>query len=118
MNLLHRGAAFLPGEHSFKGFAKVGQEARGDRCTIKEARWLAWEDRGLAFEITANRFLHHMVRYLVGTMVEIAWGRRPLLDIEELLSKPGSQLVTSPPAPPEGLFLTGVHYPEDDSGLN
>jgi len=72
----------------------------------------------LAFEITANRFLHHMVRYLVGTMVEVAMGRRPLLDIDELLTNPETELVTSPPAPPEGLFLTRVHYPGDHSGLD
>ena len=118
VDLLHRGAALLLGEQSFRAFAKVGQESRGDRCTVTEARWVLWEDLGVAFLITANRFLHHMVRYLVGTMVEVARGRRPLDDLVRLLTLPDTELTTSPPAPPEALFLTGVHYPEDDSGLD
>ena len=42
-----------------------------------------WRDRpgGLVFEIEANRFLHHMVRFLVGTMLDVAAGRRPLGDV-------------------------------------
>jgi tRNA pseudouridine38-40 synthase len=118
VDLLHQAASLLLGEHSFKAFAKVGQEARGDRCTVAEAHWVPWDGVGVAFQITANRFLHHMVRYLVGTMVEIARNRRPLDDLPELLSAPGTGLITSPPAPPEGLFLSKVHYPEPDSGLN
>jgi len=118
LDLLHRGSALLPGEHSFKAFAKVGQESRGDRCLVREAKWLPWQDLGLAFEVTANRFLHHMVRYLVGTMVDIARGRRPLDDLVELLTAPATSLTTSPPAPAEGLFLTKVHYPEPDSELD
>jgi tRNA pseudouridine38-40 synthase len=118
VDLLHRGAALVLGLHSFKALAKVGQEQRGDLCEVVESTWVRWGNKGVAYEITANRFLHHMVRYLVGTMVEIARGRRPLDELEELLTEPETTLVTSPPAPPEGLFLTGVHYPETDSGLN
>ncbi len=118
VDLLHRGAALILGEHSFKRFAKVGQEARGDRCKVTEAQWVPWGELGLAFEITANRFLHHMVRYLMGTMVDVARGRRPIDDLQVLLSTPEAGLTTSPPAPPEGLFLTKVHYHEVDSELD
>jgi tRNA pseudouridine38-40 synthase len=117
-DLLHRCAALVRGEHSFKAFAKVGQEARGDRCLVTEACWVSWDGLGMAFHITADRFLHHMVRYLMGTMVDIAWERRPIEDLSELLSEPGTGLVTSPPAPPEGLFLSQVHYPRFDSELD
>lgn len=118
LDLLHQGAGLLLGEHSFKAFAKVGQEARGDRCAVAEAAFVPWDGLGLAFQITANRFLHHMVRYLMGTMVEIAWKRRPLEDLIELLTDHDTTLVTSAPAPAEGLFLTRVHYPDQDSGLD
>ena len=108
--LLARSAAALPGEHSFLAFAKAGQPERGDRCNVTRAEWDQW-DLGARFTITADRYLHHMVRYLVGTMVDAARGRRPPEDVEGLLrSQPG--LETSPPAPPEGLFLTRVEYPE------
>lgn len=107
--LLERQASLLPGEHSFRAFARAGQEERGDRCTVYAARWVEWDGVGVELRITANRFLHHMVRYLVGTMVDAARGRRPPGDLAALLAgEPG--LETSPPAPPEGLFLRRVAY--------
>lgn len=61
------------------------------------------------FTIVADRFLHHMVRYLVSTMVEIARGRRGPEEITALLR--GDEEPRPPgPAPPEGLYLTGVRY--------
>lgn len=98
------------GDHSFSSFAKAGQEERGDRCTVFAADWRAWGELGLEFRIGANRFLHHMVRYLVGTLVEVGLNRRPAGDICRLLrSEPGVE--TSPPAPACGLFLAEVRYP-------
>jgi len=114
VSLLQQAAALLLGGHSFKAFAKAGQEHRGDQCVVSDATWVGWEGIGVAFDITANRFLHHMVRYLVGTMVDVGLGRRPLEEMADLLTDPETKLVTSPPAPPEGLFLTKVHYPETD----
>ena len=117
-------AAVLPGTHSFRAFAKSGQEERGDRCTVHVAAWSPWtvragpgsdEAAGYEFRIVANRFLHHMVRYLVGTMVDAGRGRRPASDLGALLEgEPG--LETSPPAPPEGLFLTDIYYDERELG--
>jgi tRNA pseudouridine38-40 synthase len=72
-----------------------------------------WRDRpgGLVFEIEANRFLHHMVRFLVGTMIDVASGQRPLDDFALLLEAADNRGV-SPPAPPHALFLDHVAYPE------
>jgi len=100
----------LVGEHSFRAFAKAGQPERGTRCVVVAAGWDASEI-GCRFTITANRYLHHMVRYLVGTMVDIARGRRPSEDLASLLAETAG-VQTSPPAPPEGLFLSRVEYPE------
>ncbi len=108
--LLAEAARLLVGEHSFRAFAKSGQPERGDRCTVALAEWDEWE-AGPLLRVRANRFLHHMVRYLAGTLVDVARGRRPLADVQQLLwGAPG--LETSPPAPPEGLFLTRVYYPD------
>lgn len=115
-SLLERVAAAVPGERSFRKFAKSGQPERGDRCTVMEAGWRAWAGPGYVFDITADRFLHHMVRYLVGTMVEVAAGRRPADEMIELLENPETDLLTSPPAPPEGLVLYRVEYDPDRLG--
>ncbi len=107
--ILDSAARRIVGEHSFRAFAKAGQEERGDRCTVMRAEWRDWDRVGVEFRVTANRFLHRMIRYLVGTMVEMALGRRPEEDMALLLA--GAEgLETSPPAPPEGLFLTHVAY--------
>ncbi|MBV9775378.1 MAG: tRNA pseudouridine(38-40) synthase TruA [Gemmatimonadetes bacterium] len=107
---MDRATACIIGDHSFKAFAKAGQEERGDRCIVTEARWAEWHPTGIEFHVTANRFLHHMVRYLVGTLVEIGLGARPEGDMQALLA--GAEgMGTSPPAPPEGLFLRAVKYP-------
>jgi len=106
---LQAAADLLPGEHSFQAFAKAGQPERGYRCTVASAVWSEWEF-GARFRITADRYLHHMVRYLVGTMVDVARGRRPLEEMSGLLANDAA-LETSPPAPPEGLFLAQVEYP-------
>ena len=108
--LLKFGASELVGEHSFKAFAKSGQPERGYLCSISQAQW-SHSDLGFCFEITANRYLHHMVRYLVGTMVDIARVKRQKDDLRRLLSAE-PDLTTSAPAPPQGLFLVNVQYPE------
>ncbi len=108
--IMVRGAEMLVGDHSFRAFAKAGQPERGYRCTVLRTVWTPWDELGLTFTITANRYLHHMVRYLVGTLVDIGRGRRPVEDIAELLEGKGRGVVTSPPAPPEGLFLSRVDY--------
>lgn len=115
--LLRRLAEPVVGERSFAAFAKAGQPERGDRCRVHEAQWTDWSPLGMTFRVTADRYLHHMVRYLVGTMVEVARGRRPESDFRRLLEeggRPGPDTpVTSPPAPPQGLFLLAVRYPGD-----
>ncbi len=112
---LDDAAKLLLGARSFAAFAKAGQEERGDRCTVQRSAWSEWRS-GLQYVVVADRFLHHMVRYLVGTMVEVARARRPVADIARLLAGEGA-VTTSPPAPARGLFLARVYYEaplEDD----
>ncbi len=106
---LARLAAAIPGERSFERFARAGQPERGTRCRVASAAWSFDRPPFLFFEIVADRFLHHMVRYLVGTAVEIAAGRRPFEDFERLLAG-GAASRPVFPAPPGGLYLTGVRY--------
>ena len=110
---LDEAATCILGEHAFRAFAVRGTAPGDDdhRCTIALAHW---RDRtgGLVFEIEANRFLHHMVRFLVGTMTDIASGRRPMADLAALLVASSNDTV-SPPAPAHALFLQHVRYPAD-----
>ena len=110
---LDAAAARVRGEHSVRAFAVRGTAPEGDdhRCHIIHADW---RDRigGLVFEVEANRFLHHMVRFLVGTMADVALARRPLTDIDMLLTAATNDDV-SPPAPAHALFLDVVRYPPE-----
>lgn len=115
--LLASAAAILPGRHSFRAFAKSGQPQRGEMCTVVEAGWAPWDELGYAFTIRANRYLHHMVRYLVGTMVDVGLGRREVSEMVALLEDPDTEVVTSPPAPPEGLYLERVRYPDPSTSI-
>jgi tRNA pseudouridine38-40 synthase len=109
--VLARAAQLVQGEHCFRAFAVRGTAPTDDdhRCHVTHA---AWSDQagGLVFEIEANRFLHHMVRFLVGTMMDVALQRRPFDDLAGLLVATDNSAV-SPPAPPHALFLERVTYP-------
>jgi tRNA pseudouridine38-40 synthase len=113
---LEQAAAVLPGIHDFHAFAirrPSSAESPGRepyRCRIREATWtIRPEGRGAQFDIAADRFLHHMVRFLVGTMVDVGLGRRPIADMQMLLDSTSNQN-TSPPAPPEGLYFVAAEY--------
>jgi tRNA pseudouridine38-40 synthase len=103
----------LVGEHDFRGLAAAGQATPHYRSRISLATWAPRTDGvGMTFTIEADRFLHHMVRFLVGAMVDVALGRRPTSDFLRLLTATDNR-AASPPAPPQGLYLTGVRYPAD-----
>ena len=110
---LARAAAELHGEHDFRGLAMAGASNPDYRCRVALAEWAPRADgAGVTFEIEADRFVHRMVRFLVGLMVDIALGRRPPTDLSTLLAATDNQ-AASPPAPPQGLYLAAVRYPPD-----
>lgn len=109
--LLEAAADVIRGTHDFSAFAARGEPKPHYRCTLSEARWeVRPGGQGFRFHVEADRFLQHMVRMLVGTMVEIAAGRRPLADMARLLAGRDNQ-ETSAPAPPEGLYFVRAAYP-------
>ena len=81
------------------------------RCVMQAS----WHDRGegiLQFEIRANAFCHQMVRSLVGTFIEIGSHKRPSSDMMALI-RSGDRAEASQLAPPQGLCLLEVGYPND-----
>lgn len=110
--LLQQSARQLRGEHDFRAFAAKSDKPHY-RCRLLVAEWQTRpEGRGVSFYVEADRFLHHMVRMLVGTMVDIGLGRRPVSDIGELLRRTDNQ-DTSPPAPAHGLYFVAATYPPE-----
>jgi tRNA pseudouridine38-40 synthase len=110
---LAAAAATLPGEHDFGAFSVRSSPRAHKRCRIAAAAWAERPDgSGQRFEIAADRFLHHMVRMLVGTMADIGLHRRAPEDMSRLLALDPA-VRTSPPAPAEGLYFVAADYPAE-----
>ncbi|MBC7224479.1 MAG: tRNA pseudouridine(38-40) synthase TruA [Anaerolineae bacterium] len=107
MNL---AATCLVGVHDFASF---GQPTQGE-VTVREVRQARWERQQgdvVAFTIEANAFLRGMVRSLVGTLVDVGLGRLEPSDVERILQA-RDRGAASATAPPQGLFLVEVRYPQ------
>ena len=110
---LAAAAAALAGEHDFGAFSVRSSPRAHKRCRVSVATWTVRPDGlGLWFEIAADRFLHHMVRMLVGTMADIGLRRRAVSDMHRLLAL-DTGVTTSPPAPAQGLFFVAADYPPE-----
>jgi len=108
LSTLNSCADLLSGEHDFMSFSRQSTPKEHYRCIITYSCWS--QDRDFVnFTITANRFLHHMVRYLVGTMVAVSQEKMSVQQFKDLLNQPASR-VHLYKAPPQGLFLESVSY--------
>jgi tRNA pseudouridine38-40 synthase len=131
---MQRAAVLLEGEHDFLSFAATDpdqgsrglqcdspdldpDEAREAKSTIRTIFSSTWEqqkcDAGelLVYRVRGSGFLHHMVRNLVGTLIDVGRGRTNVEDIPQILAA-RSRAAAGPTAPAQGLFLHSVEYDE------
>jgi len=108
LSLLNEAASVIIGNHDFTSFSKNSEDLDHRRCIIYDS---VWKENGdvVNYHVSANRFLHHMVRYLVGTMLEISRGKIKIEQFKELINHP-IENVNIYKAPPQGLVLTRVDY--------
>jgi len=108
--LMNEGAAALLNYEDFKCFSRTKTDVKTYHCKIQKAVWEETE-AGLVFTIRADRFLRNMVRAIVGTLLDIGYGKINLEMFHQIIeSKDRSKAGASAPA--HGLFLTKVEYPE------
>jgi len=128
---LQEAAAAFVGMHDFVSFAatdpdlahRTAEGAPGHRHgTVRTIFASAWEQRRveegmlLVYRVRGNGFLHHMVRNLVGTLLDVGRGYRDAAEIPGMLAA-RSRAAAGPTAPARGLFLHSVEYgPDGDSG--
>lgn len=116
LDLLRLGSDPFVGEHDFSAFCRRPRHRDGSPASlVRRVLRAGWDDLGdgvLRFEIQANAFCHQMIRSIVGTLVDVGAGRRRPGEVLGILAardrSRASQL-----APPQGLCLWAVEYPEE-----
>lgn len=124
---MHEAAAAVVGEHDFISLAASDPDqtlrtqdhpeggpdaaARSTIRTIFSSQWTEQPGDLLIYRVRGNGFLHHMVRNLVGTMLEIGRGQFPAGSMPAILAA-RSRSAAGPTAPARGLFLHSVEYPD------
>jgi tRNA pseudouridine38-40 synthase len=108
LNRLNQMAQIVANACHFHNFCKTKSLKSDNRCNIKLAIWKKQQSE-LVFEITANRFLHNMVRLLVGTMAAVIDGKLEMKEFEKMFEK-DVDLKAKFLAPPDGLYLVDVQY--------
>lgn len=101
----------LTGTNDFVKFCSTGSNDRSTICTVSDATVTVIEDE-IRFAITAQSFLYHMVRRLVGSVLEVAKGRLSPEEFTAMVRSPkGPHGPIALTAPASGLTLTNVTYP-------
>jgi tRNA pseudouridine38-40 synthase len=105
---MRAAAGVLIGTHDFAAFRSIGTPVRDSVRTVTQSTITDAEGR-MAYEISGNGFLRHMVRAIVGTLVEIGRGFRDTESMAALL-RGSARSDAGATAPPQGLFLVRVDY--------
>jgi tRNA pseudouridine38-40 synthase len=104
-------ACRMIGEHDFNSFRSTACQAHSSvRRVIQADIWRSGDS--IYFDVAANGFLHHMVRNMVGVLLEVGWGERPAKWVDELLMV-RDRTCAGVTAPPNGLYLVSVIYDHD-----
>jgi tRNA pseudouridine38-40 synthase len=108
---MHKAAQCLVGKHNFQSFrASQCQSKHAIRCVQRLS--VEKNDKFIVIDITANAFLHHMVRNIVGSLLEVGKGGRPVEWMQALLEAEDRQIAAKT-ASPDGLYFVEVKYPEE-----
>ncbi len=115
---MQQAAEALIGEHDFSAFRSTDCQSSSVHRKVEYIQlWRGANDPSnpryneIVLEIKANAFLHHMVRNIVGTLLEVGRGREPIAYVEKVLAS-RDRTQGGITAPPQGLYLMEVGYPK------
>lgn len=111
---MQQAAQALVGEHDFASFQASGCEAQHAVRRVLRSEVQHYGPM-IRYEIEANAFVRHMVRNIVGTLVQIGGGERPASDLAEILARRDRRWA-GPTAPAQGLCLVAVRYEPPNTG--
>ena len=110
VDLMNEAAAMLLNHSDFKAFSRSKTDVKTYICKVHHAGWKREGDL-LVFHITADRFLRNMVRAIVGTLLEIGQGKRPVEEMNDIIES-RDRTQAGPSVKAEGLYLSKVVYPD------
>jgi tRNA pseudouridine38-40 synthase len=111
ITFMQAGADLLAGQHDFTSFRAASCQSKSPVRTVTELRVTRVEEH-IHIDCTADAFLHHMVRNIVGSLVRVGQGDEPVAWIQQILdSRDRKHMGLTAPA--AGLTLTAVEYPEE-----
>jgi len=111
VDLMNKAANLLLNHNDFQCFSRSKTDVKTYHCTIVKAYWEANNNNKLIFTIAADRFLRNMVRAIVGTLLDVGFGKVSLDEFQKILdSKSREEAGASAPA--HGLYLTKINYPK------
>lgn len=107
---MNAAAEKLLSVNDFAAFAKLHSDNKTNICKVSEAKWRQMSD-GLFFTITADRFLRNMVRAIVGTLMDVGYGKISIDEFMDAILRK-NRYFASLTAPAHGLFLYDIGYPD------
>ena len=105
---MNEAAALLLENEDFTSFSKVHTQVNNFICHVTHAQWVL-EGDDLVFTITANRFLRNMVRAVVGTLLDVGFGKLSVSDFQNIINQK-DRCKAGISVPAGALFLTNVRY--------
>lgn len=111
-DLMNEASSILLDTVDFTSFSKLHTDTRTNDCHVTEAFWAPDGRNGMAYTITANRFLRNMVRAVVGTLMEVGRHRITVSDFAGIVAS-RDRCSAGDSAPARGLFLDSIAYPDD-----
>jgi tRNA pseudouridine38-40 synthase len=109
--LMHEASQYLLGEQDFTSFRSVECQSKTPMRNVHRLQVSRHGDL-IIIDITANAFLHHMVRNIAGVLIAVGTGRKPVAWVNDVLAAKDRKLGAET-APPYGLYLIGVVYPPE-----
>lgn len=108
MEAMRACADMIKGTHDFESFSKSDKDQPDAICTVELSEF-SGDDHLITYRIRANRFVRHMVRRLMGTMLQVGTGKHTVEHFSDLLHQPDEEKI-SHGAPAKGLILEKVEY--------
>lgn len=109
VKIMNEAALLLIGVNDFSSFCKKNKDVNHYRCEVMESELKEYADGKMEYFIKANRFLHHMVRSIVGNLVDVGRGKMHLSEFEKKIHEPDREN-GGYTAPAQGLFLAKIDY--------